>query len=133
MELDIDPRKLRDRIVFHCSFIAPEPVGCNELTELCSVISKVIEPDNVISELCIDVCDGVAEDCSESMTYVERLGDIGRRILNDDIPAASYVVRTVVISCSRDLSDDFLCEDFSVHIEVNVRTDVLNSKSACRK
>ena len=50
MELNIDPGKFIYRVLLHGLLVTPESVSGNELTELCAVVAKVIEPDYVITE-----------------------------------------------------------------------------------
>ena len=50
VELYIDPGELVYGIILHCLLVAPEPVSCNELTELRAVIAQMIKSDDVIAE-----------------------------------------------------------------------------------
>ena len=55
----------------------------DEHAELCSPVSDVVEPEDVVAEELDEVGDGVADDGRAEVAHVHLLRDVRRRVVQD--------------------------------------------------
>ena len=107
MELRVVTEERLDRLALDVFLVAPVAVGADHLAELRPVIAEVVDADRVVAECVVDLVDRVANDGAADVSDVERLGDVGRAILDNNRLMATNVTFPEII---------LLCQHFVHHV-----------------
>ncbi len=80
----VEPRQLGDRIGCESRFVAQVLPPPQDHPKLRAPIAEMIVANHLMAERSHDARQAVADDGRPEMTHVHRLGDIGRRKIDDD-------------------------------------------------
>ena len=76
MEEDIQTHQFLDALLLYGFFGAPFLISHDQLSELCTPVAQVVDPLYMIAELAVDLVQGVADNGSTKMSYVEVLRNV---------------------------------------------------------
>ena len=126
MESGVVTEESLDRILLKFFLAAPLPEGYDHLSELCSVVTEMINPCYVKADCIVKLVDRIAYYSTPDMSYMERLGDIWRRILNDHLASGSDIRSSVAVAPADDFIHDLSGKICPAQEEIDISIDILH-------
>ena len=120
MEFYINAHQFLNAFFFNGFFAAPFFVSNDKFTELCAPVAQMVNAYAFVAQLAVNLVQCVADNGRTQMTYMERLCDVGRGVVDNDGLTCAHVAFAVVFFFCQDSFQYLFGIEMLVHKEVDI-------------